>query len=267
MSKIHTNNELDSFVFDMKPQSIFNPEVGLDKIWQRLLEDVCDYETRKNNPMYSECVPKNYSLVQSDRPDIIYQNEDYIMGIECFEFDASRKTRKGSMQKQKMHEANCEANKDYMKLNKPKDGFLSIKRTIDVDLSIQYYYESLLSNFKMHTDSITKYRQNLFKIAPEKKQLLTFFIKDDTALGNYVVINGKTETLNPMRLPLVLKILADTKGLDYVIFRIKEFYVPYLIIQPLSISILRNLLSNCYDSNAKYLQYQFMQDYHFWQTR
>ena len=113
MSKIHTNNELDSFVFDMKPQSIFNPEVGLDKIWQRLLEDVCDYETRKNNPMYSECVPKNYSLEQSDRPDIIYQTEDYVMGIECFEFDASRKTRKGSMQKQKMHEANCEANKDY----------------------------------------------------------------------------------------------------------------------------------------------------------
>ena len=126
---------------------------------------------------------------------------------------------------------------------------------------------AIRANFKMHTDSITKYRQNLFKIAPEKKQLLTFFIKDDTALGNYVVINGKTETLNPMKLPLVLKILADTKGLDYVIFRIKEFYVPYLIIQPLSISILRNLLSNCYDSNAKYLQYQFMQDYHFWQTR
>lgn len=97
MSKEHVHDELHRFVFDPNHQSIIQPEGGLDEVWQIIINDVLDYEKRTSNPWYpKDATPQGYSLEQSDRPDIVYENESFIMGIECLEFDASRKIRKGS---------------------------------------------------------------------------------------------------------------------------------------------------------------------------
>ena len=265
MSSEHIHDELHGFVFDLNHHSILSPEDGLDEIWLKIIDDVRDYQARTSNPWYSEdAPPQGYSLVQSDRPDIAYENETFIMGIECFEFDASKKTRKGSKQKQKEQEADREIREQYRQSTVPEDGFLSIERLIDVELSAKNYYESLLSNFKIHADSITEYRQNLSQMSPGKKKLLTFFIKDITAIGNYVEENGKTEVLNPLRLPLILGLLASTLGLDYVVFRTTDSYVPFLRIQAISIPLMNNLRKKCYSTEAKFVSYQYKRQSHFW---
>ena len=61
--------------------------------------------------------------------------------------------------------------------------------------------------------------------------LLAFFIEDATAIGNYAVVDGKTEALDPLKIPFVLKVLATTQGVDYVIIKTTDSYVPSLRIQ------------------------------------
>ena len=265
MSKEHIHDELHKLVFDLNHHTILQSEDGLDGVWQKIIKDVCDYETRMSNPWYPEYAsPQDYSLEQSDRPDIIYECDDYIMGIECFEFDASKKTRKGSKQKQKEQEADRAIREEYQQSTVPKDSFLSIERLVDVELSAKNYYESLLSNFKIHADSIDEYRHNLSKKATGKRNLLTFFIKDVTAIGNYVEEGGKAEALNPLKLPLILGLLASTPGLDYVIFRTTDSYVPFLRIQAVSLPLMKALRKKCYGADAKFVPYQYKRQSHFW---
>lgn len=266
MSKEHVHDELHRFVFDLNHQSIIQPEGGLDEVWQIIINDVLDYEKRTSNPWYpKDATPQGYSLEQSDRPDIVYENESFIMGIECLEFDASRKIRKGSKQKTKEQDAEREIQEEYWQSTIPENSFLSIERTIDVEFSEKYYCESLESNYKIHADSITAYRQNLSQRSPGKKTLITFFIDDTTALGNYVEKNGRTEALNPLKMTFILDLLASTPGLDYVIFRTTDSYVPFLRIQAVSIPLLMNLRKNCYGPDIKFAPYQYKQEVHFWE--
>lgn len=265
MSKEHVHDELHRFVFDLNHYTVLQPDDEQDEVWRKILRDVHDYENRKNNPWYSEDTPAhNYAIEQSNRPDIIYECDDFIMGIECFEFDASKKTRKGSKQKQKEQEVDREIREEYWQSSIPKDSFLSIERLVDVELSAKNYYESLFLNYKIHADSIDEYKRNLSQMAPGKKSFLTFFIKDVTAIGNYVDEDGKAEALNPLKLPLVLGLLASSPGLDYVIFRTTDSFVPILRIQAVSIPLMKNLRKKCYGTDAKFVAYQYKRQSHFW---
>ena len=265
MSAKQFHHELDKFVYDLDHLSISLGKDSIDEVWEKALTDIHKYGKREQYEWYYGFIPpQNFSLEQSDRPDIIYQCDDFIMGIECFEFDASKKTRKGSMQRQKEQEADREIHEEYRHSTVPEKGFLAIERPVDVDFSITSYYESLLSNFKSHADSIIDYRHNLTERASGKRVLLSFFIEDATALGNYAIVNGKTESLNPLKIPSFLGELASIQGLDYVIIKTTDSYVPSLYIQKLSNPLLAELLKKCYGPNDKYVQYQYKRESHFW---
>ena len=265
MSAKHFHHELDKFVYDLRHLSIDSGEDSIDEVWIKITNDVLNYAKFKEYKWFDDNIPAQiFSLEQSDRPDIIYQCEDFIMGIECFEFDASKKRRGGSTQRQKEWEVDREIHEEYQHSTVPEKGFLSIERNVDVDFSITSYYESLLSTFKAHADSIIDYRNNLTEKAPGKKVLLSFFIEDVTALGNYVIVNGKMESLNPLKIPFFLGELASIRGLDYVIFKTTDSYVPSLYIQKLSKPLLTELLKKCYGPNDKYVQYHYKRESHFW---
>jgi len=265
MSKEHVHDELHRFVFDLNHYTVLQPDDEQDEVWRKILRDVHDYENRKNNPWYSEDAPAhNYAIEQSNRPDIIYECDDYIMGIECFEFDASKKTRKGSKQKQKEDEVDRAIEEEYLRSTVPEGSFLSIERPVDVELSAKNYLESFILNYTDHARAIAKYRQNLTEKAPGKKVLLAFFIEDATAIGNYAVVDGKTEALDPLKIPFVLKVLAATQGLDYVIIKTTDSYVPSLKIQKISIPLMTKLLRDCYGPYDKYVSYQYKRESHTW---
>ena len=257
-------NELGKFVFDLGHLSICKIGDGIDNIWEKVISDVQEYGEREHYRWCSESIPvQSFSIEQSERPDVIYQCDDFIMGIECFQFDASKKTRKGSKQKQKEHKVDRAIFEVYQHSAVPEDGILSVERHVDVEFSIASYYESLVSTFTAHANSIADYRQNLKEKAPGKRVLLSFYLEDTTALGNYVVVNGKTEVLDPLKIPFFLGELASTQGLDYVIIKTTDNYVPSLRIQKISIPLLTGLLRNCYSPNDKYVQYQYKRESHF----
>lgn len=258
-------DELGKLVFDLNHFSVTEQEKGIDEVWGKIIHDVHEYEERERYEWYYGYKPVfDFSIEQSERPDIIYQCADFVMGIEYFEFDASKEKKKGSTQKQKEAEVDRLIDKEHRQLTPSKDGLISIEKPVDVEFSITSYLESLSSAFRSHADTIAAYRQNLTEKAQGKRVLLSFYIEDVTAVGNYVVVDGKQEALDPLRIPAFLNLLASVQGLDYVITKTTFFYVPSLRIQPVSISALSQLISSCYGPNDKYVQYQYKRQSHFW---
>ena len=267
MDSKRSHHELDKFVHDFN-KLLINPEEScIDDIWEIIIKDVCEYKKRDQYKWYYGSIPaQNFSFEQSDRPDIIYQCEDFIMGIECFQFDASKKTRKGSKQKQMECKADRDIIEEYRRLKVPTGGFLSIERPVDVELSITSYYDSLASTFRAHANSINDYRKKLELLSREtrKRVLLSFYIEDTTAIGNYIITNGRTEALNPLKTPLFLEELKLTQGVDYIIIKTTDCYVPSIRIQKISIPLLNRLYKKCYGSNDKFVQYKYKRESHFW---
>ena len=258
MSLKKSRNELLDFVSDIEDLSIRMPLDNIDEVWKKLIVDINSYNKSKQyGYFYEDVTGSKFSIEQSERPDIIYQCDDFIMGIECLTFDASKKTKSGSKQMQKEAEAKRAINEEFRNSTETEGGILSIKRTVDVELSIADYCESLADNYLKHANKIEDYRKKLKEKSNGKKVLLSFFIEDITALGNYVVGNGKTESLNPLKLPFFLDILAATSGLDYVLIKTTDMYVPSFCIQKVSIPLLKKLLYDCYTSDYKYLQYNY----------
>lgn len=56
----------------------------------------------------------------------------------------------------------------------------------------------------------------------QKKQYLSFYIEDATAIGNYVITQYGLEALNPLCIREFINELARTKELDYVIVKHQE---------------------------------------------
>lgn len=70
--------------------------------------------------------------------------------------------------------------------------------------------------------------------------------------------------LNQDRFKACDEALASIQGLDYIIFKTMDSYVPSLYIQKLSKPLLAELLKKCYGPNDKYVQYQYKRESHYW---
>lgn len=265
MSLKRTHDELIKFVYDLDLLSINMDESCIDDVWKYIIYDVQEYNKRDKYKWYYGYPPvQNFTLEQSDRPDIIYKCNEFVMGIECFEFDSSKKTRKGSKQKQREREVERDIREEYRHALVPKGGFLSIERHVDVELSITSYYKSLMSTFKTHAKSIADYRKNLSGLANDKRIMLSFYIEDTTAIGNYMSVKGRVEALDPLKIPGFLEELSLVQGLDYIMIKTSDLYVPSLRIQRVSDSLLDELFKNCYGPNDKFIQYQYKREVHYW---
>ena len=184
------------------------------------------------------------------------------MGIECFEFDASKKTKDGSSQRKKEAEVHRNIDEEYRHMNRMGSESLSIKKKVDVKLSIENYYDSLLQTYIDHAQKIGKYREKLKDQYPNKKIYLAFFISDVTAIGNYVSVDGKTESLSPLRLPIFVSLLQCTSMLDYVLVKTTDTYIPSVQIQSCEKGALEELASDYYGINDMYIPYSYTLDVH-----
>lgn len=265
MKKNHKGNELKSFLHDLDHFQCFFVDNQADEVWNRVIRDVHEYEKRDYYKLnYGSFPIFPFRFNQSDRPDIIYQSNGFAMGIECFEFDSSKRTKKGSQQRIKEAEIDKSSNIEYQKIKLTKERPVIVEKVVDVDFSDVNYCESLLSSFISHAESIEQYRKNLSEKCSEQEIMLSFYISDVTAIGNYVIEDGKPDSINPFRIPLFLDTLSKTKGLDYVAFKATNMYVPSIIIQRITPVTLLQMYDNRYRPSIKFVKYQYSKEYHYW---
>lgn len=141
---------------------------------------------------YDSLIYKLILSKRSDCPDAYYIDENLriIYIFEHFEVDNSKHSKKGSSVKE--NQAN-----DIRTFKKTVDEQSSKKETIEYksfiknDVSLKYYFETLVKSFKKHISSIENYKNNLFGILKidksqqkEWKFITTFIIEDTSLFGN-----------------------------------------------------------------------------------
>lgn len=263
------NQEKDQVLFDLEHYTnnylINTPN---DNIWDHIIKDINVYNDLMHHAPFLDNIPE-CPLIPSERPDVIYsmKDTDFVMGIECFKFDSSPKTSKGSTQIRKELKIKKQIAADLKKGNLTDgDGktFSSVRKIVDVEFSVQDYYMSLINSFLSHAKNIQDYRDNLQRLYPQKKIYLSFFIEDITALGNLVEDNGKIESMTPLKLPLFVNHLAATSGLDYVLIKTKNIYVPNIDIQSCDKENIKTMLTRCYSTKTKFVTYQYSIEQHIY---
>ena len=190
--------------------------VGSDSeysLWSNIIKDLQNKHNMPKDLEFRRTHPIEWPLINSERPDVIYENTDIVVGIECFKFDSSHKTRKGSS----LTRAEDKLERDLLSEYYETNNNYQVKKN-DTNLSYEDYVESAISALQKHTKKIHTYRENLMELAHGRKTLLCFFIKDVTVLGNYA--RTEKNRVEPLSILCVKKFLEEIKkcdGLDYMI--------------------------------------------------
>ena len=233
--------------------------VDEDGIWKQIVADVVETNRLRHYPEY-DSLPPEAPFIQGDKigeqsnlPDVIYLGKDFVMGIECFDFDSSKKTRKGSTMRSKNADALRVIQKKIKGIQRP----YKLHTPVEVKLSYTNYVDSLLSAFRTHADKVARYRDALQKKYPDKKVFLTFYIEDATQVGNYIKHNGHTEAMNPLFVQEFINEIMNYHGIDYVVSCYQELYVPFLFVQKVDKNILTENLQKCYTEKDSFWGYNY----------
>lgn len=212
----------------------------LEKIFEQVLE-----EWRNPKGINTNKMPKfEEPFVNAESPDIYYIGDDFILGVEHFQFDSSKKKRGGSSLQQEEARVDKEIIRDYR--SQVKDEYYT-EREINVHLSFENYINSLLESFKRHYNNVLEYKNNLKKYAPDKKVILAFYIEDITSVGNYIVNQKGREHIIPFCVKEFLDVLQNSLELDYVMVHVRRDYIPYMYILQMKEQYIKECYEECYD--------------------
>ncbi|MBQ2881911.1 MAG: hypothetical protein IJE40_06545 [Clostridia bacterium] len=235
------------------------------RIWEEIIRNIRIIEEENSHHIYDgRSTPIAAPFVQGDSfkniqglPDILYVNEDYVFGIEHFQFDASSNNRKGSSMK----------TEEFIIKEKINEKFKGVKHYnekvyMNVDFSYDNYKKSLFKSFDHHADNIEKYRSVMSLLYPDRKILLGFFIEDVTALGNFIRISGEIQSLKLFQCRDFLDKLSAVQNLDYIITKNKILYPTDIQISQITKDSMQILKKNSLhiDSN-NYYKYKYGKSY------
>lgn len=262
----HKKEEAKDLVFALRHSRVYYYGDASENIFSQIKKEIADCEWRRSHFLDKiPHIPYETPFQQGDSvaeglPDIIYETDGFVLGIEHFEFDAAGKNRKGS----KMKLAEILANKELeVKRKGIKKYPMFTEATVSVEFSYEGYLQSLIYAFQTHAERIEAYKAEIKKHYPNKKVYFAFYIEDVTAIGNYVETKNGQEPMYPMLVKEFLDIVTTTCGIDFIISRIQDFYIYNLCIYELKEDIIKSLRENVYDMNRdKYIPYHYKKSSH-----
>ena len=262
----HKKEEAKDLVFALRHSSVYYYGDVAENIFSQIRSEIEDCEWRRSHFLDKiPHIPYETPFQQGDSvaeglPDIIYETNDFVLGIEHFEFDAAGKTRKGS----KMKLAEILANRELEKKRKGIRKYpIFTEAAVGVEFSYEGYLQSLLYAFQTHAEKIENYKAEIKKHYPNKKVYFAFFIEDVTAIGNYIETSHGREPIYPMLVKEFLDVVIATGSVDFIISRIQDFYTYNLCVYELREDIIESLRENVYDmSRDKYIPYHYKKSSH-----
>lgn len=249
----HSKNEARTFAWDFATtHQILYVDDG-DYIWDKVFAYAKQYHDDYNSIERRKYA--HYPFVESERPDILFDGEEFALGIECFDFDASLKSCKnGSSQRFEEAQAEKRIYEKYKKFRATSYDDVTISEPVNVVLSLQSCVDTLLQNFYKHLKNVECYRENIGRVFPNKKIYLAFYITDTTAMGNFIFVDGKPCPVSPLRIPQLVDAISNAHGLDYIVVNTQNFYRVHTIeIASIRDEFIQSLREHCYDMTS--LQY------------
>ena len=157
-------------------------------------------------------LPKITNIWQYERPDVIVETaEDKMMiGIECFQFDASLHGKRGSegyITKKEMEKSLLDAGPEASK---------TVSRKISNNLS--NWWQDFVAQFEKHNKT-KEYLDHMAKIHPNDKNTLGFFADDVTVLGSRFYENESARPLYPFHIKEFWDLFNSNADLSFFLFR------------------------------------------------
>ncbi len=218
-----------------------------DKVWDIVIDAIYDARSSDKLIGHNNCkrIPREYPLINSEEPDIYFESDGFVMGIEHFCIDSSKRTKRGSsytIDKKKIDRAVT----NLHQLSTKKD--LHISAEIETEFSYDNYIGTVISTFTKHANHVETYKKNLVKIASERRILLAFYIEDVTTTWTSILnSNGSSEPLNPLCIREFVEVLEQSRGIDYIIVKAKNT----VHILQLTDDYIQSLYGECYDLNKE----------------
>lgn len=107
-----------------------------DILWDIIIDDVLDDFYNSKGIDLNNLSKFEEPFVSFERPDIYYEKEDFIVGIEHFQIDSSKRTRKGSSLVQEQKRIDDEIITDYHSQSK---AYFYTEKKLNVDFSYENY--------------------------------------------------------------------------------------------------------------------------------
>ena len=178
-------------------------------------------------------------LEQYERPDIISEYNNIILGIEHFEFDSYyRSNKKGSDYKVKDNQ--IQKNFNNIIKNSKNNKEIIVGDQIKSTASLDNYYKNFENIFKNHYKKIPEYIKNIKEnYNCENKEIqMCFFAEDVTPLGScFLDKNRKLNSLSPIHSIQIRQLLQNSPVIKYLIIG-KFFNTTY------QLSIIENTKEN-----------------------
>jgi len=223
-----------------------------DGILENMVKDILSSEEKKKNQRSKDITmfgyikaktPFCYPFIASERPDIIYKTDDFIIGIEHFQFDSSN-NKSGSKLEEETRAIHRELDSIARNSNE-KD--IQIEKNVNVSLSFENYKQALLRSFDKHYKKIDDYRKNLREYGSGKEVKMAFYIEDVTPFENMIITDKGRENLNPLCVKEFTDILDKADKLDYIIVKYQNSYLNYLYFFQLTDYNMESLQKENYD--------------------
>ena len=173
---------------------------------------------------YSEIDEEEFNkMIQNmgyyERPDILSIYDDKIVGIEHFEFDSYKNTRKGSNYKIQENFIEQKFNKMINSKTNKKNEIVNHDQIINTS-NLKQYYDNFKKILISHINNIDEYIEHIVSnYGSEKTIEIWFFVEDVNPLGNYYLKKGNCSP--GLLLPFskeIIDILRNNKGIKGIIF-------------------------------------------------
>lgn len=157
-----------------------------------------------------------------ERPDIYSVYNGKICGLEHFEYDAHKRSKKGSLQHRENIKIKQSVDEEIRKKFETQDSVTSF-RDLKSKANEENYRANFIESFKAHYAKIDEYKKHLSKTLniAEEDIPIWFIAEDMTMLGTYFVCRNKpkqgAEPAFPLFFPEIEDLFLKSKKLDGII--------------------------------------------------
>lgn len=155
-----------------------------------------------------------------EKPDILSAFNNKIVGIEHFEFDSYKRSRKGSDFQIQHNNIEQNVQKIIDEKLRTKDK-VTVHSHLNSTSSLNNYFQNFKHNFLSHYEKIDSYIEHIQNdFGNDKNISICFFAEDVTPLGNYFIDrenDDKTYLLNPLYSDEIIDLLIKSPKVKYLI--------------------------------------------------
>lgn len=198
----------------------------IEKYFQKDNTAIVYYEL--DQELFNKVINPN-NIGKYERPDILSIFDNKIVGIEHFEFDSFKRSRKGSDFQIKHNILEKDFQKKIDEELKNKDS-VTVHGHIESTSSLENYFDNFKKNFTEHYKKVDSYIKHIEEDYGTNKDIsICFFAEDVTPLGNYFMDRKKSTSpwlLNPLYSDEILDLLKNSPKVKYLItgaYAMKEY--------------------------------------------